>query len=1024
MKKKALSVTLFILLVSFSHAFGMDTDLYTTTSAEVQPNVMIIFDNSGSMNELVSGVLYDPSTTYPFVVTSDPNKVYYRTGGGNWNVYRNSVSLVNCLAIQTALTSYGFYTGKIIFSTSQCGTTNSVNLMTGNYMNYMQLTGGPADKPKLGLAKGIIQSYINTTEGVRFGAMVFNLNPDGLESEGGHILKEIKDMTPQNRSDLHTAIGGLSAYTWTPLAETLYEAGLYFKGAQSYFNKDQYGKPVQYTSPVQYYCQKNYVIIITDGESTKDRNDILRTAVGDADGDGYEPGGSHVVPYADDGSDYLDDVAYVLHENDFNPTMQGNQNVTVYTVGFTVNSPLLERTAKHGEGKFFYCHNAQEFIIAMQKIIDEILSKSTSYVAPVVPISQMEKTSAGDRMYLAMFKPTMNSFWKGNIKKYGIATVKNGSIEVGDILDATGAPAIGSDPTDPATFNKILGGARSYWSSEADGDEVEKGGVGKVLLNRTSPRNIYTYLKTSANPTVNLWERVNAFRVDNPEITPGTLGMPLNKTTDRDGVINFIHGFDAYDENGNTITNEKRDWILGAFIHSRPLVIHYESQTVIYAGANDGMLHAFDDATGEELWAFIPPSLLPKLQNLNGSTLEFFVDGPPKAYLGDNQFVLMFGLRRGGEEYIALDITIPDRPKFLWEIGVATSGFGELGQTWSSPQIGKIKITDGAVEKDKWVAIMGGGYDENQDHLPVTATDTRGRAVYVVNISTGDLIWSYSNANDTQMSSCIPSDVARVDTDGNGYIDRLYVGDIGGRIWRFDIRDPAVSKWTGKIVFSSNSGTSDQRKIFYPPDVTLEKDNGNYEMLFFGTGDREHPKAANFVNRLYGVKDKNPTAPLTENDLVDVTQDLLQDPSATQTQKTNLLNALMQKNGWYIKLDQNVGEKCLSNPVVFYGVVYYTTFTPTFGTSGDVCFVGEGAARVYALKYKTGSAAFNLDGSLDGALTRSDRSIVVGSAIPSGVIITFINGTSVGYTGVGGGVYKPKLFGKKSLVPISWRIVF
>jgi type IV pilus assembly protein PilY1 len=319
---------------------------------------------------------------------------------------------------------------------------------------------------------------------------------------------------------------------------------------------------------------------------------------------------------------------------------------------------------------------------------------------------------------------------------------------------------------------------------------------------------------------------------------------------------------------------------------------------------------------------------------------------------------------------------------------------------------------------------MGGGYDENQDKLPVTASDTRGRAVYVVNISTGDLIWSYSNANDTQMSYCIPSDVARVDTNGNGYIDRLYVGDIGGRIWRFDIGDLAVSKWTGKIVFGSNSGTSDQRKIFYPPDVTLEKDNGNYEMLFFGTGDREHPKATNFINRLYGVKDKNPIAALTENDLVDVTQDLLQDPSATQTQKTNVLNALMEKNGWYSKLDQNVGEKCLSNPVVFYGVVYYTTFTPTFGTSGDVCFLGEGAARVYALKYKTGNAAFNLDGSLDGALTRSDRAMVVGSAIPSGVIITFINGTSVGYTGVGGGVYKPKLFGKKSLVPVSWRIVF
>ena len=77
----------------------------------------------------------------------------------------------------------------------------------------------------------------------------------------------------------------------------------------------------------------------------------------------------------------------------------------------------------------------------------------------------------------------------------------------------------------------------------------------------------------------------------------------------------------------------KRDWILGAFIHSRPVVIHYADRSVIYAGANDGMLHAFDDETGEELWAFIPQNLLSKLKNLNGEAIQFFVDGPPKAYV-------------------------------------------------------------------------------------------------------------------------------------------------------------------------------------------------------------------------------------------------------------------------------------------------------------------------------------------------------------------------------------------------------
>jgi type IV pilus assembly protein PilY1 len=196
-------------------------------------------------------------------------------------------------------------------------------------------------------------------------------------------------------------------------------------------------------------------------------------------------------------------------------------------------------------------------------------------------------------------------------------------------------------------------------------------------------------------------------------------------------------------------------------------------------------------------------------------------------------------------------------------------------------------------------------------------------------------------------------------------------------------------------------------------------------MLLFGTGDRERPKETTTINRLYAVKDKNLSTPLTETDLVDVTTDQLQDPGTTQAQKTAVWNDLSQKNGWFIKLDQNPGEKCLATPVVFYGIAYYTTFSPTVGEETDICFVGEGTSRLYALKYKTGNAAFNLDdlGTMDN-LARSDRSMVVGATIPSGVIITFIGGTSVGYVGVGGGVYKPKLFSQKSIIPVSWRIVF
>ncbi len=233
----------------------------------------------------------------------------------------------------------------------------------------------------------------------------------------------IKSLTDTNRAILKQDVDSIVAETWTPLAETLYEAGLYFKGGASYFNSG-----VQYVSPIQYYCQRNYVVLITDGDSTRDRNSILRTAIGDRDGDGREPGGANEVHYLVDGqdmlgTDYLDDVAKYLYERDLSSSFEGQQNVSTYTIGFTVQSQhqLLSRTATHGHGKYFYCDNAQGLANSFQNIIDDILMRTSSFVAPIVPISRMERTSAGDKLYLALFKPVKDRMWSGNIKKFGVA---------------------------------------------------------------------------------------------------------------------------------------------------------------------------------------------------------------------------------------------------------------------------------------------------------------------------------------------------------------------------------------------------------------------------------------------------------------------------------------------------------------------------------------------------------------------------------------------------------------------------
>src|SRR4030042_3236632 len=185
-------------------------------------------------------------------------------------------------------------------------------------------------------------------------------------------------------------------------------------------------------------------------------------------------------------------------------------------------------------------------------------------------------------------------------------------------------------------------------------------------------------------------------------------------------------------------------------MHSILLVLHYgeTEPSYIFAGANDGMFHAFNDDSGEEEWAFVPPNLLNSLQALHADVNATFVDGSPKAFIvrnsdgSMNQAILIFGQRRGGNRYYALDVTTPSSPQYLWEInpdptGSSYSEMGQLGQSWSTPNIGKIACQSGAphcVSGERWVAFIGGGYDTNQDNNPVTTSDSRGRAVYVIDV--------------------------------------------------------------------------------------------------------------------------------------------------------------------------------------------------------------------------------------------------------------------------------------------------
>jgi type IV pilus assembly protein PilY1 len=867
-------------------------------------------------------------------------------------------------------------------------------------MNYDESGVGEL-KSRIQVAQEVVSELINTTDNVRFGLFRFNYD------EGGQLLAACGT----DKTTLTSQINGIVPDGYTPLAETLAEVGLYFAGQESWFNTGTY------TSPMQERCQKNYVIIMTDGEPRRDRSTKLTSqayingdTIGDYDGDhsGDEYTGS-------DSSDYLDDVAKYLYENDCNPAMGDGtsfdkQSIVTYTIGFQVSHQLLQDTAINGGGEYFTANNYSDLALAFEQILMAISEENAVFVAPVVPISRMNRTYAGDNIYLGFFKPQQSGRWIGNIKRYALDPY-------GQLFDQTGSPACTSD-------GLIKNNALSYWTVLGnDGPDVEKGGAAEklsLMIDGGIPRNLYTYTETDPDLT----HGSNLFADSNASITAADLNV-------------------AGDPEKQSLMQSVHDGYFGDIIHSEPVVVYYadpdgnpgtdDAKTIIYTGSNDGVLHAIDDDDGDEVWGFIPPDQLGRLNLLENNDHDYFVDGSPILYFSETQTILLMGERRGGDHYSVLDITAYDQPRWLYDIGpdkldpdplnVPDDDVYELlGQSWGKPETctvatsatitvdGGCNLTIASDVSD--VFLMAGGYDNNQDLEVPNATDSLGRAVFGVGVTDGQLITGLNfhalNLPGLGMTHSIV-DVTGLDHDGDGVVSRIYAGDLGGNMFAFkddEMQDISVCSdtvtemvvdgtWAARKLFNA-SADGDQRKIMYAPDAVGESFG---EIIYFGTGDRTDPTETDIVNRFYAVKNDwvGTTADLTESDLVDVTDDLIQ--LGTAAQRAAVQANLDAGKGWYIRLE-NTGEKVVASPRVYGGVVYFTTYTPPAtggGDPGDPCAVStvRGVARLYAVNYKTGASVHNFS---------SIGVVALGTAIPSAPVIAILEGGARLFVGVEGGI--------------------
>ncbi len=423
-------------------------------------------------------------------------------------------------------------------------------------------------------------------------------------------------------------------------------------------------------------------------------------------------------------------------------------------------------------------------------------------------------------------------------------------------------------------------------------------------------------------------------------------------------------------------------------------------EQVIYVGANDGMLHAFNAATGAEELAYVPGEMFRQRGTDHGARLvqltsptythRFFVDGSPSVgnvfTAGAWKTVLAGGLGGGGQGVYALDVTNPANftegnadNLVLWEFTDANDP--DLGYTFSQPSI--VKMHNG-----KWAAVFGNGYNntemddagacsDNNAQTPCTVSSTGHAVLYIVFIGDGtDGTWGSSDfvKIDTGAGSvATPNGLATpaaVDVDGDNRIDYVYAGDLQGNLWKFNVTSTDTSQWKVALtqgtapapLFVAQDANGNRQPITSRPEVGTHPDGLGGFVIYFGTGKylENSDKSTTGPQDFYAVWDTNdPTnpQPVTRNDLLQ--QTVLEVVSVQQGGQTSQYRVTSDNDitcgdssdhaipCWRTPAHASgklgwfldlptTSERSVSNPILRNQRILFTTLIP----STDVCSAG------------------------------------------------------------------------------------
>jgi type IV pilus assembly protein PilY1 len=987
----------------------VDDAFLMTTS--VQPNVLLLIDNSYRMNNIEWHPAFDPDIASTCAAFS--NTTTYTAGVGLIDEATETYCGNTRKIFTDAETSVTLYDGRYLnwyFSDAADPFYTEIQTAKATQIACNQAGGGKKfeelyRRTRNTAARHVILDVLCLSEprGVKIGLATFREPGDAgdVDPNGGYMSIAPDRSQPTHAANMEAAIKITKDDDWAPVSEAVFQLYTYLmphtatnctsaspstltyclpKGRDGVTNFPRYAFDKFGNSdtpgmldPVTVSCQKNFIIVVTGGNSSRDDFDAdpTSTSPGFTDfanliGDYYSDGEVEVAGTATEETWYLDDIAKYMHDKDLRPDFDDDQTVDLYLVGFGTTSSYdgyLQRAADLGSGLFYHANEGEGLSAALVAALNDIVEKARSFTAATVPSS---RTADGSDLYNSFFIPSSDkAFWEGHLRSWKFSAT-------GEILDRDGHCALedpdGGSQCNNGPFKKICQVGESwpacvnpYWDA---GDATRTALTpGYTNLDTTSPRQLFTS-KLSAGVPVRTDLDQNLTAVDMniqtfavppwPAPESNEYNLKGSLATNEEGLADEIvmyargcHFGTGALANVSTVTPcSPRPWFIGDIFHSDPIVVRapptrplgtaYDSfrsnyldrDRVIYTGTNGGFLEAFhagtwntgtqtyDQGTGVEKFGFMPwvPRKFVKHQTIDDpANRTHYVDGAPQvadAWLystatvatqvaSDWRTILVGGLREGGRQYYALDVTNPSNdsppgggspisyPGLQWEFpnendfNSGTGDYVNMGQTWGQPVIARVKLNVGASTNsgagfERWVAIVTGGYEESSDPNPTpvnpeagvyAGASTKGRAIYVLDLKTGKVIAEQklgtcsatvvahpgtvpATINNT-MCYAIPSTPTVLDIDGDGYADSVYVGDLSGQLWKWVIHNVGEDRandgsgvrtqpnWKFQLFFQAPtktiSGTIYHKNIFQPPAAALV--NGVL-WLTFGTGER------------------------------------------------------------------------------------------------------------------------------------------------------------------------------------------